>query len=585
MPFTIGQNVGPYRILEQLGQGGMATVYKAYHPALDRFVAIKVLHPAFREDATFLARFTREARVVAKLEHPHIVPIFDFSECDNQPYLVMKYIEGETLKSRLTSSPMDAEEAIRIVEAIGSALEYAHSKGILHRDIKPSNILLTPDGNIYLADFGLARMAQSGEATLSSDMLMGTPHYISPEQAQGLKNLDSGTDIYSLGVVIYELAVGRVPYNADTPFSIIHDHIFTPLPLPRSINPKVPEGVERMLLKALAKDRKDRFLSVKDMVDAFVSATRFAVGKSNDIKTEIQPAGKTTPNGKSKASKKNTFPVGSKPSGAGTKSEKKRLPGWGWVLLACGSCLCLIAIAGVLINNADQKSLTRTQTAVENNALAETRMSYSAEPESTVLDSSIPADMQVAWKNFTAGMDLYQAGNKEEARKNFQTALDLIPASRASVILLATQRLAQTGEWQTAGTYCLKAVTANQNESAFSKICDEVFYRVAGEANGEAQLAQLITDHPDMPIANAAYGRWLIEHTDRMEEARNYLDTARGQNPGINISIIIRAILGEYQLYMKDIPNGINTLHGVVQDPNSPPWLKAEAQRLIKTWS
>ena len=147
-------------------------------------------------------------------------------------------------------------------------------KGILHRDIKPSNVLLTPDGDIYLADFGLARIAQSGESTLSTDMMLGTPHYISPEQAQGVKNLDAGTDIYSFGVVLYELSVGRVPFNADTPFSIIHDHIFTPLPLPRAINPKVPDAVERVLLKALAKDRKDRYPDVDSLVKAFLEAVR-----------------------------------------------------------------------------------------------------------------------------------------------------------------------------------------------------------------------------------------------------------------------------------------------------------------------
>jgi serine/threonine-protein kinase len=277
MPFVVGQNVGPYRVMEQLGQGGMATVYEAYHASLDRYVAIKVLHPAFREDPSFTARFTREARVVAKLEHPHIVPIYDYSECEGQPYLVMKFIEGETLKARLARGPLSAEEAVRVVDAVGAALSYAHSKGILHRDIKPSNVLLAPDGGIYLADFGLARIAQSGESTLSSDMLLGTPHYISPEQAQGKKDLDAGTDIYSLGVVMYELAVGRVPFNADTPFSIIHDHIFTPLPMPRQLNPKVPAGVERVLLKALSKNRADRYADVDSEVKAFRDAIHEAV--------------------------------------------------------------------------------------------------------------------------------------------------------------------------------------------------------------------------------------------------------------------------------------------------------------------
>ncbi len=272
MSFEKGENVGAYRIIEQLGQGGMATVYKAYHPALDRYVAIKALHPAIMEDPNFLARFEREAKVVAKLEHPNIVPIYDFSEHTGQPYLVLKFIEGETLKARLAKGPLKKDEALRIVKAVASALTYAHKHGYLHRDVKPSNILLTPEGEIYLADFGLARIAEAGASTLSGDMLMGTPHYISPEQAQGVKELDEGTDIYSFGVVLYELVVGRVPFSSDTPFSIIHDHIYTPLPLPRQVNPTVPEAVELVLLKALAKNREDRYANVQDMIDAFCAA-------------------------------------------------------------------------------------------------------------------------------------------------------------------------------------------------------------------------------------------------------------------------------------------------------------------------
>jgi serine/threonine protein kinase len=272
MSFTIGENIGPYRIVEQLGQGGMATVYKAYHASLDRYVAIKALHPAFNEDKTFASRFQREARVVAKLEHPNIVPIYDYAEHEGRPYLVMKYIEGDTLKARLNQGPLSSEEINKIVDSVGAALSYAHKQGVLHRDIKPSNVLVATDGQMYLADFGLARIAQSGESTLSSDMIMGTPQYISPEQAMGKKDLDARTDLYSFGVMLYEMVVGQVPFNADTPFSVIHDHIYTPLPLPHKVNPNVPESVERVLLKALAKEREDRYDDVAILADAFKDA-------------------------------------------------------------------------------------------------------------------------------------------------------------------------------------------------------------------------------------------------------------------------------------------------------------------------
>ncbi len=272
MSFNPGQNVGPYRVIGQLGQGGMATVFKAYHAALDRYVAIKVLHPAFKEDPNFLARFQREARIVAKLDHPHIVPIYDFNEHEGMPYLVMRYVEGQTLKARLAEGPLPREHTLRVIKLAGEALAYAHEQGVLHRDIKPSNIMLTPAGGVYLTDFGLARIAQSGETTLSRDMMIGTPQYISPEQAKG-EELDERTDIYSLGVVIFELLTGRVPFSADTPYAVVHDHIYSPLPLPRKIAPDLSPAMERVILKALTKEKEDRYQTVTELVAAFEKAT------------------------------------------------------------------------------------------------------------------------------------------------------------------------------------------------------------------------------------------------------------------------------------------------------------------------
>jgi serine/threonine-protein kinase len=284
MGFVIGENVGPYRIVTQLGSGGMATVYKAYHAALDRYVAIKVMHAAFKEDHSFLARFQREARIVARLEHPHIVPVYDFNEHDGQPYLVMRFIEGETLKARLQAGRLTIPQAVDILRPVCQALAYAHEQGVLHRDIKPSNILLMPQGGVFLTDFGLAKIAQSGESTLSQDMMLGTPHYISPEQAQGQPDLDARTDIYSLGVVMYELFVGRVPFQADTPYAVIHDHIYAPLPLPRCLNPDLPEPFERVLLKSLAKERDDRYTTVNDLLAALEKAAVEATTAPVEVK-------------------------------------------------------------------------------------------------------------------------------------------------------------------------------------------------------------------------------------------------------------------------------------------------------------
>jgi len=307
MVLTEGQMLGPYRVEQQLGSGGMATIYKAYHARLDRYVAIKMMHQAFLQDATFVARFEREAQIVARLEHPNIVPIFDFAEYENQPYLVMKYIEGRTLKHLIERADgLPLSEIRRILPLLAAALDYAHRQGVLHRDIKPSNILLDKDGTPYLTDFGLARLAQLGESTLSSDVLLGTPHYISPEQAQGQRDLTHQTDLYSFGVVIYELLVGRVPFSADTPFAVIHDHIYRPLPLPASINPEIPQAVEAVLLRALAKTPGDRYPSATALVAALLDALattglhelnpqRRQIASSTEARAREQSAPELTP--------------------------------------------------------------------------------------------------------------------------------------------------------------------------------------------------------------------------------------------------------------------------------------------------
>lgn len=272
MTFNLGENVGPYRIISQLGQGGMATVYKAFHASLNRHVAIKVLHPSFHEDETFYSRFKREAQIVAQLEHTNIVPVYDFSEHNGNPYLVMKFIEGDTLKHRIRRQKMTLEDTINYMSAVAEALTFAHKRDILHRDVKPSNVMIDKDDFPYLADFGLARIASTGESTMSQDVLIGTPHYISPEQAKGVKSLGPATDIYSMGIMLYEIVVGRVPFSADTPYAIVHDHIYKPLPLPTLVNPTVPAAVEIVLLKALSKQPEDRYVSAIELMADFKQA-------------------------------------------------------------------------------------------------------------------------------------------------------------------------------------------------------------------------------------------------------------------------------------------------------------------------
>lgn len=265
--------IGTYQIVEKIGSGGMATVYKAHQPRVDRFVAIKVLHQMFLDDKNFVTRFQREAQIAGKLDHPNIVPIYDFDLQDQQPYLVMKFIEGQTLKERMRDNALTLDEIRHVMRSICDALTYAHHQGILHRDIKPSNIMISDDGAVYLTDFGLARMVHQGESTLSIDTMLGTPHYISPEQAQS-EPIDSRTDIYAVGIILYELMTGRLPFTGDSAFAIVHQQIFSAPPSPSQLNPDIKPAVEAVLLKALMKNPHDRYRTANDLFRAFEDALR-----------------------------------------------------------------------------------------------------------------------------------------------------------------------------------------------------------------------------------------------------------------------------------------------------------------------
>ena len=274
MPIALGQEIGPFRIVSQLGRGGMATVFKAYQATLDRYVAIKIPLPDFEANPDFVARFKREARIIARLDHSNIIPIYEVNEFEGTPYLVMRFVDGQTLRDFLKTykKPVRMPTVLSVMRPVTSALAYAHQKSVLHRDIKPSNIMLGKDANVYLMDFGLARIAAETDVTLSKDLVLGTPYYISPEQAKG-EPLNQQTDIYSLGVVLYEMLTGQVPFTGERSGVVVYHHISTPPPPPSKINPEIPPRVEQVVLQALAKDRKDRFSNASTMMQALQEAT------------------------------------------------------------------------------------------------------------------------------------------------------------------------------------------------------------------------------------------------------------------------------------------------------------------------
>lgn len=270
----IGQTVAQYEIVEQIGQGGMANVYKAYQPSINRYVAIKVLPAQLTRDPNFVKRFEQEARAIAALEHPHILPVYDFGRQDDLYYMVMRYVKGGTLSGKM-QQPLAYETIVKIIGDVARALDYAHKQGIVHRDIKPSNILMDENGEVQLADFGIAKIVQGPDATrlTSTGSILGTPTYMAPEQAEG-GGVDGRTDIYSLGIVLYELLAGRPPYQADTALSLLLMHISQPLPPPRSINPGIPEPLERVVVKALAKEPAGRYQTAAELDEALKEALR-----------------------------------------------------------------------------------------------------------------------------------------------------------------------------------------------------------------------------------------------------------------------------------------------------------------------
>lgn len=269
-----GTDIGPFRIVRMLGRGGMATVYEAVEDQLERSIALKVLPPEFLHEPTFARRFEQEARVVARLEHQHIVPIFATGIDEGIPWMSTRLMAGGSLAARLETGAFEPADALRVLRHVAAALDYAHGRGIVHRDVKPANILLDAAGDVYLADFGLALMLEGG-TRLSQGVLTGTPCYMSPEQALS-RPADHRSDIYSLGIVAYEMLTGSVPFSADSPIAVLLKHVNEPLPVPAGNT--LPPGVLRALHKAMAKEREERCASagafVADLERAFKAAPR-----------------------------------------------------------------------------------------------------------------------------------------------------------------------------------------------------------------------------------------------------------------------------------------------------------------------
>jgi serine/threonine protein kinase len=485
-----GQTLGPYRIINQIGKGGMATVYKAYQPSIDRYVAIKVLPSQLAESKEFATRFQQEARIIAKLEHPHILPVFDYGESDGITYFVMRYLEAGTLKEKMeTGRPLPLNEIDRIFNQLTDALSYAHSHGIVHRDLKPANALIDSYGNIFLTDFGIAKLLESASPRLTqTDAIMGTPAYISPEQAQG-QPVDQRSDIYSLGIILYEMVTGRVPFMADTPLAIIFKHVSDPLPLPSLIKPDLPASIEQVILKALAKDPKDRFSTAAEFAAAWKRAL-------NDKEAERRPA-------------ETIFPPSSRAPSTAAIMKAAPKPGWptGWILgCLAGACL-LLSVAGIFLVALNWQNLSFATRATELPTQIPTNIP-------TQLPTDIPLPTEVV--NLSNDGTVLLEDDFAARRSNWGTLTDsdssIEYAEDALHVLIFTKDFfvwSTPNDTDYENVHMEVTVTNNDTDptTAFGLLCAQQteewsFYYFAITPGGEYAIAKAVTDEADFFFTN-----------------------------------------------------------------------------------
>ncbi len=444
MSELLGQYIGRYHIVERLGAGGMATVFKAFDSRLERDVAVKFIRPEIVKDDMFLKRFEREAKALARLSHPNIVKVLDYGEHEGSPYLVMEYIRGDTLKGKL-GKPIHWREAARMILPIAEALDYTHKHHIIHRDVKPSNFLVSETGHLMLSDFGIAKIMDSPDAMqlTGTGIGIGTPEYMAPEQGLG-QTVDQRADVYSLGIVFYEMVTGQKPYRADTPMAVMYKQISDPLPSPHQYAPEIPDFVERVLFKALAKKPEERY---QDMA-GFAKALQGLIESSDAEETLLKPSDtlqaqtvlsqpahpQTLPPQKPitqlpVAQQPETW--GSQPSAVSATPAAQPGKRSSKMWITCGVAVIAMACIIILLVTGGFGALIAL---------------FGPPPEGLVVSMSVPQKVEMG-REFEVIINLYNEGNKEikvseiqvpQVMLDIATLISTTPLSRDSIVYNST---------------------------------------------------------------------------------------------------------------------------------------------------
>ncbi len=439
MSELVGRVFRSYEILQELGRGGMAVVYLARQQNMDRLVAIKVISAAYSQEPDFRARFDQEARTIARLEHPHILPVIDYGEEEFGAYLVMRYVGAGSLEQRLAGGPLPLPTARNMLSQIASALAYAHAKGVIHRDLKPGNILLDEADNPYLTDFGIAKILQSATHLTRTGAAVGTPAYMAPEQWKA-EPIGPYTDQYALGVLLYQMVTGAPPFDADTTYGFMHKHIYEMPPPPRLMMETLPPAAEAVILRALAKEPGERFPSVRAMSEAFDVAV--PVTPASELVSVPWPTASNTPPTPSPAGDAlTTSPDAERIAPAARWSGSGR----GLIALAAIVTIALLLIAALLLGGgAGLFATSKPPTMVAVIGPAET----GAGDSDIVVQTATPSLTSTATATSTATPsvtpDFYATADAFDLATFRRLVRHLTATARAAVIDLATSQAVQT---------------------------------------------------------------------------------------------------------------------------------------------